>query len=255
MLSNRHLVQQASLRALSLVFGLLGALWSVAALPSFWLTASAREVSARIIADDRFKPGVLPSLLTRMTAAPRPSIAQPEFAQFEALLTLRTAEEAAQRKSLGEADREIEGAENKLRAALFVIPTDSFLWLMLYSVTNARTGFDQRNLGYLGQSYASGPNEGWIALRRNRVALAAFVLLGDVTQNLVVSEFAELVDSDFTESAALNLMGAGWAQRDRLLTALRDVDVASKQLLYNRLSAEGIKLNIPGVAYDERPWR
>ncbi|WP_160168993.1 hypothetical protein [Bradyrhizobium sp. Ai1a-2] len=212
-------------------------------------------MSARVIADERFQSGVLTDLLARMKGAQRPSIIQPELPRAEALIMLRTAEDAMQRKSSDDADREVEDADKAVRSSLSVIPTDSFLWLMLYSVETARNGFNPEHISYLEQSYAAGPLEGWIALRRNWVALTIFPVLSDFTQRRVVSEFAALVDSDFTEEAAMNLMRIGWSQRERLLTALEGVDIASRKSLMKRLSADGVKLLIPGIEYDERPWR
>ncbi|MGV7217064.1 hypothetical protein [Bradyrhizobium sp. UFLA05-112] len=242
-------------RALLFLFGFIGLAWSLTALPSFTLTTSGRDIVARIIADERFKPGVLAGVLERMKADPRPLMLQPEFSQGEALVMLRSAEEAMQRKSSGEADREVEAAERKVRATLARTPSDSFLWLMLYSIATTRNGFDANNIIYLEQSYASGPNEGWIALRRNRVALAIFSGLNETSRAIVVSEFAELVDSELIEDAAANLMGVGWAHRQRLLASLERVDIANRRSLAKRLSIEGLKPTILGIETDERPWR
>ncbi|MCK1345781.1 MULTISPECIES: hypothetical protein [unclassified Bradyrhizobium] len=243
------------LRGLLLPLGLLSVFWSLTALPSFRRTTPAREVTARIIADERFKTGALNQMLTRIEAEPAPPIQQPELWLADVLIRLRTAEEAMQQKTLEEADREVEAAEHKLIAALHLSPTDSLLWLLLYSVETTRNGFDPKTLSYLDRSYLAGPHEGWIALRRNRLSLAVFPVLGDWTRQATVSEFSEMVDADFIEEAGTNLMGVGWAQRERLLAALRDVDVSSKTSLLKRLLADGINLKIPGIEHNERPWR
>ncbi|WP_141937899.1 hypothetical protein [Bradyrhizobium sp. UNPA324] len=188
-----------------------------------------------------------------MKAAQRPSILQPEFHQAEALVTLRTAEEAM--KSPEAADRAIEAAENQIRTTLSVTPTDSLMWLMMYSVETARNGFDAGNIVYLDQSYVSGPNDGWVALRRNRLALAALPMLSERTQSLVISEFTTIVDSDFIDEAALNLTTVGWVHRERLTASLEKADISSRQSLARRLSVDGVKLRIPGIETGDRPWR
>lgn len=238
-----------------LLCGALVVLWTMFALPSFRLTVPARDITARIIADERFKRGILPGTLARMETVKRPSMLQAEFSKAEALLMLRAAEETVQRQVWEESDRGIEAAGEKIRTALSINPGDSFLWLMLYSVETARNGFGSENIKLLDRSYAVGPLEGWIAIRRNRLALAIFPMLRDNVQRAAVSEFAELVDSDFIEEAASNLTGVGWSIRERLLSELVEVDITSRQALAKLLSSNGIKLAIPGIKTDERPWR
>ncbi|RXG85177.1 hypothetical protein EAS61_36970 [Bradyrhizobium zhanjiangense] len=235
--------------------GLTGVLWSVAALPSFWLMTAAGDVATRIIVDDRFKPGALARVLAALESQPAAAGDQPEFLRSRALLKLRMAEEAMTRNSSEEADRSVSLALQDLKSALSTRPGDSFLWLLLYSIETTRGGFDPKYLRYLDQSYATGPHEGWVSLRRNRLALSAFPKLSEAVQSAVISEFEEMVDADFIEDAALNLIGTGWQHREQLLAALGSADIASRQSLHKRLAADGIKLNMPGIAFDERPWR
>lgn len=255
MWNSRRLLRLAFLRALLLLFGLAGIFWSRNALPSFWLTTPARDIIGRIIADERFKPGLLAESLARMKNAPQPAIRQPELTQGEAVLALRTAEEAMQRRSSAEVDYEVEMAEDLVRASLSVTPSDSFLWLMLYSMETRRSGFDSANTIYLDQSYAVGPNEGWIAVRRNRLSLAVLSQLRASTQRTAVSEFSAMVDSDFIEEAVVNLMTVGWVHRDRLIKSLEGTDLASRRMLAKRLSVDVPNLRIPGAEMEDRPWR
>ncbi|WP_156446748.1 hypothetical protein [Bradyrhizobium yuanmingense] len=152
-------------------------------------------------------------------------------------------------------DELIASAERSVIRALTLNPSDSFLWLMVYSVRTIQYGFDLENLRLLAQSYAMGPYEGWISLRRNRSALAVLSMLSESTKSAVISEFAAMVDTDFIENTALNLRGVGWQYRERLLAALVSVDVVSRQKLYRRLKADGITVSVPGIPFDERPWR
>lgn len=252
MLNKERVGPKVLLGGVLLVSGLSDVLWSASALQSFWRMVPAREAVTRIIADEKFKPGVLAGVLTGIETKPVP--AQPELSRANALLQLRLAEEATM-KSSNEADHKVTSAEESVEAALAVTPSDSFLWLMMYSVETARSGFDPTNLRYLNQSYAMGPHEGWISLRRNRLALAILPVLDKSTQEHVVSEFAELVDSDFTEQAAVNLIDVGWNHRELLLRSLQAADIANRRSLARRLSRDGVRVVIPGVEGDERPWR
>ncbi|SPP97734.1 conserved protein of unknown function [Bradyrhizobium vignae] len=254
MWNSDRVAQTALLRSFLLLCGSLGALWSSSAIPSFWLMKPAHELSAHIAADDRFKTGAITEMLVWLKAVERPALLQPEFSQAEALITLRAVEETMQRNSLERIDRGMDSAEDKIKAALLANPNDSFLWLMLYSVTTTRTGFDLRNASFLEHSYVMGPNEGWVALRRNPLALAVFAILPGPVQGTVISEFANTVDSDFIAEAELTLTSVGWPHRERLLAGLAGIDLAPKQALRKRLSNDGIKVSIPGIQVEERPW-
>lgn len=245
----------AVLRGLLFAGGLSSVIWSITALPAFWKMMPASDIAARIVADDRFKLGALANVLAGIESEQAGALSPPGLLRAVALAKLRVAEEAMLRRSSEQADRSISAAVEEVKSALAVSPNDSFLWLMLYSVETTRGGFDLQNLRYLDQSYAAGPREGWISLRRNRLSLGIFSTLGDATQSAVISEFEQMVDADFVEHAALNLMGAGWPYRERLLAALVSADIVSRQGLYKRLAAEGIKLPIAGIPVDERPWR
>ncbi|WP_354264440.1 hypothetical protein [Bradyrhizobium sp. GM2.2] len=229
--------------------------WSATVLPIFRSSAPARDVVDRIIDDKRFKPGLLSQVLARLKSEPERVLTQATFARALALVNARTAEEAVKSISPEQADEEAAAAENRVRTSLTLNPTDSFLWLLLYSLASDRNGFDREQINWLDQSYATGPREGWIALRRNRLALSLFTIFSHPAQERVVSEFAELVDSEFIEDAALNLSRTGWPHRERLLSSLQRADITTRERLAKVLSQQGIKVTIPGVQSDERPWR
>ncbi|UPK33981.1 hypothetical protein IVB18_38350 [Bradyrhizobium sp. 186] len=249
------MVRQAWVRASILLLGFAGVLWSLVALPSFWRVNPARELSTRILMDDRFKPGVLSEVLVRIEAQPAPILLPHELARAEALVRLRIAEAAIERKSSEDADREAVSTMEKVKSSLSLNPADSFIWLTLYSVETARSGFDRNNISYLDQSYAIAPREGWIALRRNKLALAIFPMLSEAMRVKAVSEFAEMVEGGFIENVAINLTTVGWPHRDRLLASVEPVDIIQRKLLAKRLVADGMKVRVPGVESDERLWR
>lgn len=245
----------ALLRGLLVIGAVGGLLWSVVVLPCFWRILPASDATARIIADERFKAGTLAGVLAGIEAGLHGAAAESAMRRAIALIRLRLAEEVMVRNSSEEADREVATAEQKVRSALEMNPGDSFLWMMLYSVQLTRNGVDPASIRHLEQSYTTGPFEGWISLRRNRLALAAFSQCSATMQAAITSEFSEMVDSDFIETAAANLTSVGWAHRSGLLSALGSIDLASKKSFYKRLSADGIKVSIPGLEVDERPWR
>ncbi|KYG21672.1 hypothetical protein SE92_16590 [Bradyrhizobium sp. AT1] len=241
------------MRPLLCLFGLAGALWSFNVVPLFWLDAPAEDVAARILINDRFKPDTLTDILARLSEGKTSTILMPAFARAKAVVNIRAAEEVT-KSAFQDGDHYMDVAEAQVRSALNLNPHDSFLWLMLYSVDTTRNGFNLAKLDLLDQSYATGPLEGWIALRRNRIALNAFPTLTRATQASVLSEFAEMIDANLIEEAAANLTGVGWAWREELLAGVDKVDIASRQRLAKVLSRDGIKVRIPGIEESERPW-
>lgn len=217
--------------------------------------ASAREVTARIVLDERFKPGALEQILAQLDEVSIFEIKRSDVVRARALVSLRVEEEAVLSSDAGDIDAKLEVAEKRMRDGLALNPTDSFLWLMLYSITSLREGFSVGRLSLLDQSYQTGPLEGWIVLRRNKLGLGAFSMLDDLRRMKVVSEFAELVDSNFIEVAEVNLTGVGWLQRERLLAGLADVNIISREALSRKLKRDGVTVHVPGVEVDERWWR
>lgn len=245
----------AFVRRLLQLFGVIGTLWSFEVSHSFWLTAPAREVAVGILANDRFKPGALDDMLALMDAQLSSTLLEPLFAKAKALIGLRAAEEAMRWKSSEEADQAREGAEKNLRTALSLAPMDSLLWLMLYSVDTIHRGFELKSLAVLEQSYLTAPLEGWIALRRNKLALAILPMLDGPSQEKVVSEFAGMVDSGFIEHAAFNLTNIGWEHRERLLASLGRADFRQREAFAKKLARDGLQASVPGIEIEPRPWR
>jgi len=245
---------EAFLRALLISLSLAGIIWSAVTLPGFWSAVPITQVGARILAGDRFKSEVLDEVRATMEASAVPIVQRGGLQFAEALIRLRIFEEAPGRKAPEEVDNDATVADDRLKSALALDPASSLLWLMLYSLEIQRNGFEDKVIGYLDQSYATGPLEAWIALRRNRLALAAFADLSPVVQMKVLAEFAGLVDSNFLEDAAMNLKGAGLPQRDRLLASLANTNPIPRQAFAKVLQQEGLKIDVPGVMIEERLW-
>lgn len=237
-----------------LVLGAASVGWTATTMPIFRATAPTREIVARIMADQRFRPGALADVLDQMRHEPTRAVVQSAFVRAEALIGFSVADAIRARGSPDAADDEIMVAEGTIRKSLAACPRDSVLWMMLYFSSLLRAGLTPQSLNYLNESYVTGPNEGWISLRRNRLALSIFTSLNELQKELVTAEFARLVDADFLDEAGSNLTSVGFNYRDELLSALISVDIASRQGLSKWLSNNGYKMKIPGVNVEDRPW-
>ena len=160
---------RACARASLFVLGFAAVNWAGLSLPQFSSAVPAKEVMSRIIADDRFREGALMNALASMQASLEPIVLRDDLPRAEALIRLRIAEETTVRRDPVDADAEVANADEKVKFALALNPADSFLWMILYSLEMARNGFEDKTIGFLDQSYGTGPLEAWIALRRTRL--------------------------------------------------------------------------------------
>ena len=105
-------------------------------------------------------------------------------------------------------------AVDAIRQSLACSPADPFFWLALYALEPSAP------LNYLTASYRLGPNEGWIALKRNPVAFANFDELPDDLRRIVVQEFVRIVEMGNTIDDAMKIfVGPAWdQQRAHLVT-------------------------------------
>ena len=211
--------RKAMVRAPIAVVALGAIAWACFALPKFWSDAVFVRIAQRVLAGEAYKPGILDSLVARpesITSAVRPSALSKV-----AIIHLRRAEEAIA-SGAGDIDPRLDVLRHGVDDALASAPGDPFLWIVLFWLDNTRYGFSPEHLGDLQMSYSLGPNEAWIADRRNRLALALFPALPADLAESVVAEFVGLVRSGLYAQAADIAAGPGWPVRNVLLARLTD---------------------------------
>lgn len=235
--------------------GATAVLWCLLTIPTFSSVAPVKDIAPLFASNYEFRAKDLFTMASQVDTTPGSLFLHPDVPRAEALIGLGVAEETIRRGRSEDLDSTFAGLESKVRRALDFYPTDSFLWATLYSLRTARYGFDKSDLAFLYRSYVVGPHEGWIALARNRSALAIFSALDSQSQKKVVSEFSEMVNSGFVEEAFANLTGVGWVHRELLLASLESIDAGAKQELARRLVKEGFNVRVPGVQVDERLWQ
>jgi hypothetical protein len=106
-------------------------------------------------------------------------------------------------------------------------------------------------------SYELGRYEGWIALKRNRLALAIFPSLPGDLAELAVSEFVALVRSGLYAEAADIVAGPGKMLRGALFSRLKDLSDSQRREFAKVLYVADLSdVPIPGYAPPPpRPWR
>jgi hypothetical protein len=238
------------------IFGCAAVAWGATVFPMFWRQSSIQRMATQIISGARLKTEGVLELLPAVQALERSELCRPNALWNAAIIRLYVLEASlatAERAAIDEQENALDGT---IRRSLACVPADPFLWLALFSLESAQNGIRPKYLEYLRRSYRLGPNEGWIALRRNPSMLAIFEELPPDVADRAVTEFVGLVESGFYDEAVAILIGPGWKLRDLLVARLKDVGERHRQSFAKRLYAQDQDITVPGVERPEsRPWR
>lgn len=245
--------RSSTLQRLLLGFGVFGVTWSMFVLPDEWKRRGELEVAAQLVRGNTYRPRDIENTFAWINVVK--NVSDPELARAKAIIFLYLAEFSATELGGRKSEERKLTAERAVSDSLAQNPDDSFLWLNLYLLKNASSGFAAEHATLLQQSYATGPREGWIAISRNRRALAILPILDATNQQLAVSEFVALVGAGLFEVAQASLMGAGWMHRERLLAALERLDLPAREMFARALWNNGINVEVPGVSTPDQPWR
>jgi hypothetical protein len=249
-------VMRMAARVFLITIGTSAILWTCDVLPLFWREATLENAASRVIRGDAFKAEIVRDLI--------PEIERPEASDYchakalhnAAIVRLRLLEIAIASGEREDLDRNFALLRSASLKSLACSPANAFLWNVLYWVDTSTRGFNANALGFLRMSYEVGGHEGWVALKRNRLAMAIYEQLPAETANLAAEEFANLLESGYIQETASILEGPGWANRDVLLRAIARVSSQKRQLFASAVYRDGYDLSVPGAMLPEsRPWR
>jgi hypothetical protein len=230
--------------------------WSAFVLQAYWGAATLAEVGTRIMAGETLRPEVMAAAEPEAQALTRAALPPPELMRASALLRVRQVEDAIASGQAVGGNPALVSAETQVRAALAVTPTDPFLWFALAWLGKARDGFAPAQVPYLAASYRTGSREGWLALHRNALAVTVLPALPPNVRGAALTEFRDLVASNYIPAAADILKGPGWGQRDLLLASLADLPEERRAAFAQVLRWQDIDAEVPGVPRRrDRPWR
>ena len=213
----------------------------------FGQDSTIERIATQIIAGDPFKIETLTQQLPVIDRIEKSAYCRPHALRSAAIIQLRIWEVAASTNDRQRRDEQLKSLANVIRSSLSCAPADPFLWLALYSVEVTENGFKPDYLKYLRLSYRLGPHEGWIVLKRNPLAFAAFQQLSPDLREAVVNEFvAMLLDSHFSDQAAEILIGPAWPERELILSNLTRLTDHDRRRFTDALHRRGY-VNVPGI--------
>ena len=241
---------------MSLCFGIGAIWWSITTYSDFTAAVDLDLLSGRILQTEPIRLSLLKKLADEASKKSQTDWARPETLREIAIINERLLEQELLEGKRTAIDQQIEASTTATERALRAAPIDSFLWMTLYWLRTAQAGFSPDNLPLLKMSYDTGPNEGWVATRRNRMAFIAFDYLPDDLRERAFTEFVSLVRSGYIDQTAEILVGPAWRHRDVIMARIENLEIGVKQRLARRLYDFGYDLDVPGVArFGERPWK
>jgi hypothetical protein len=232
------------IRGLLITVGLLVALWSAINFPSFLHRASNDRLATRILTGEVFKDDTIVRLLRTVDANRDRSRCDVPALHTLAILQLKRFENAIAAR-VDDNESQI-ATHDAIVASLSCAPADPLLWLVLAwvgSQSNPRSG---DAVAFLRLSYQLGPNEGWIAIKRNYIAFTMFDQLPADIADRALIEFRHLVTSGIYREAANIFLGPAWAQRESLLKKLTEIERFHRESFMNELSSRGYDVGVLG---------
>lgn len=251
----RHGVALAVVRFVVFGFSIFAIAWSSFSAPIFWRQSPFFEIKRHIIAGDTFKPDALVPFKAAMNDLGSGKWLRPSVLGAAAVVDLRLLETAMASGETKGLDGLMGETDRLIRLSLSNSAADPFLWTVLYWLENTKDGFERSRFAFLDMSYRWGPNEGWVAIRRNRLAVAMYSSLPAGLAVDAVGEFGRLVSSNYFDAAFEILSGPGWPVREVLLAALGNVDQDRREAFSKFVYRKGLDVQVPGVVRPEwRPW-
>jgi hypothetical protein len=228
------------LRVFNIGIGLIAVLWGASQFSAFSNDKSVERIAARIIAGDPFKAEILQNQIRLSNQIEKRALCYPSALRSAAIVRLRLVDVPSD-PSQDSVEIRTNAAVSSIRSSLACSPADAFFWLVLFGLETPAP------LSYLRASYRLGPNEGWIALKRNPVAFMKFGQLPADLRDTVVREFLGILEMGLYDDAVKILTGPAWNQKDLVFSQLDRIARRHRQGLANGLAAAGYDATVPGT--------
>jgi hypothetical protein len=231
---------ELSLRTSAIAVGLLAVIWGFLEFPALRQESITKKIAARILVGDVYKPEILLKQASLLESTQKPDLCRPLTIRSWAVIRLRIAE-ISDATALPPASERTKLALDAISKSLACSPSDPFFWLALFVLEPSAPS------SYLAASYRLGPNEGWIALKRNPVAFANFDELPKDLQDAVVREFLKILEMEAYDDAVKILVGPAWDKRELIFSQLDKIPLQHRENLARRLAAAGYDVPVPGT--------
>ena len=251
----RAITQQLALRTIA-ALGVLGIIWGGLLLPRFWQTASLNHVAAEIVQGRVFTQKVMMQEAQQAEPALASPLCNPTELHNTVALHLTMLNDSLAKNKQAFVEQLKAPLYDLGRIALACAPTDGFTWLVLFWLDAGKRGVRQENLAYLRFSYAMSPNEGWIAIWRNRLAMTMFDQLPPELASKALDEFGRLLENGrLYEEMASVFESVPAPVQQRIVQQLGAASPLRRQTFARVLYDHGLDVTIPGTTTPRlRSW-
>ena len=241
-------------RSIAIIAGICAIIWSLSVVPTFRLESPLSDAEQRILSAETFNDAQLDTIKDQLAKSSK-GFLSPSGSISNAVIRLRLLERELQLPR-GNDPAGLPEAEKAVQAALAETPTSSYMWLAEYWLKHRRGEPAGHDLQLLDMSYRTGPNEAWIAQRRNPIALSGFASLPKELAERSLAEFTGLVRSGLYADAANILAGPGWPVRGMLLRGLTQLDEGDRRRFARALEAKDLEdvVVVPGLEERHRAF-
>jgi hypothetical protein len=224
----RYSFELLGLRGTTFFICCFGLAWGVLMLPRSEASDVFRELEANLLQFENFsRAAAIRTLQSRATENLSPCDTRGQRALF--LMEIPLANAALRSGATREYDERARALEARARAILSCAPHDSFTWLLAFGLELGHGVLDEHSFDLLAMSYATSPNEAWIAIRRAQAATPLLLAAPESVQEKILAEFQRLVRNGFSEVAARCYLRAPDASRALLQARIDQMDARSQR--------------------------
>jgi hypothetical protein len=209
-------------RALTLAVAGLGLAWGILTLPQSEAADDLRYIESRLLRFETFSPSTVAQTLDSPVSR-NLSACDTHSQRAMLLMELPLAEAALRAGSATEFDRHIRSLETRSRRILSCTPRESFVWLLAFDLEVLHGQLKDHSFDLLAMSYETSPNEAWISIRRNTVAMPLVLDAPEMVRRKVLSEFQQLARNGFAVDAARSYLAAPQPIRSLLQTRIEQL--------------------------------
>jgi hypothetical protein len=215
-------------RVLTLAIGCVGLAWGIFALPRSEVADDFRDIGGRLLRSETFNRTSLTRTLESQ-ASQNVSPCDTHSQRALLLMEMPLAEAALRSGAAGEFDRHIESLEARSRQVLSCTPRDSFVWLVAFNLEVLHGRLNERSFNLLAMSYQTSPNEAWISIRRNIVAMPLVLAAPEPVRQKTLFEFQQLIRNGFEDDAARSYLTASASVRSLLQTRVDQLELPRRK--------------------------
>jgi hypothetical protein len=219
---------------LIVLIGCLGLGWGLFVLPWSEAADDLRSFEGRLLRSEAFAPKALGQILDS-PASKILSSCDTHSQRALLLMEMPLTAIALRSGAAGEFDRRIRALETRSKGILSCTPRDSFVWLVMFYLESLHGHLDEQLFDLLTMSYETSPNEAWISIRRNFVALPLVEIAPTPARQKILDEFVRLVENGFANDAARSYLAAPQQVRALLLTLIQSIDESRRKAFLEAL--------------------